>query len=98
MDLSCSRMAAACRPAPPRRLAMSPDRLIYMANQIGKFFQSQGPDKVVAGPAEHIRRFCDPRMARAMSSPPAAGGAGLDAQVRAAIAAPKRATSLPPAS
>jgi hypothetical protein len=28
---------------------MSPDRLIYMANQIGKFFQSQGHDKAVPG-------------------------------------------------
>ena len=36
---------------------MSPDRLIYMANQIGKFFQSQGHDKAVPGIAEHIRKF-----------------------------------------
>ena len=28
---------------------MSPDRLIYMANQIGQFFQSQGHDKAVPG-------------------------------------------------
>ena len=28
---------------------MSPDRLVYMANQIGKFFQSQGTDKARAG-------------------------------------------------
>jgi len=33
---------------------MSADRLIYMANQIGKFFQSQGHDKAVSGTAEHI--------------------------------------------
>ena len=37
-----------------KRLSMSPDRLIYMANQIGKFFQSQGHDKAVPGIAEHI--------------------------------------------
>jgi hypothetical protein len=36
---------------------MSPDRLIYMANQIGKFFHSQGHDKAVPGIAEHIRKF-----------------------------------------
>jgi formate dehydrogenase subunit delta len=34
---------------------MSPDRLIYMANQIGKFFQSQGQDKAVPGIADHIK-------------------------------------------
>ena len=35
---------------------MSPDRLIYMANQIGTFFGSQGHDKAVPGIAEHIRK------------------------------------------
>ena len=38
---------------------MSPDRLIHMANQIGKFFQSQGHDKAVPGITEHIRKFWD---------------------------------------
>ena len=33
---------------------MSPDKLVHMANQIGKFFTSQGPDKAAAGIAEHI--------------------------------------------
>jgi formate dehydrogenase subunit delta len=36
---------------------MSPDRLIYMANQIGSFFKSQGHDKAVPGMAEHIGKF-----------------------------------------
>ena len=40
----------------------SPDRLVYMANQIGKFFASQGRDKAVPGIADHIRKFWDPRM------------------------------------
>ena len=31
---------------------MSPDRLIHMANQIGKFFASQGHGKAAAGIAE----------------------------------------------
>ena len=31
---------------------MSPDKLIYMANQIGKFFAHQGGDKAVAGIAD----------------------------------------------
>jgi formate dehydrogenase subunit delta len=72
---------------------MSPDRLIYMANQIGKFFQSQGPDKAVGGIAEHIRKFWDPRMREAIFAHLDAGGAGLDPNVRTAIAALKAASA-----
>ncbi len=57
---------------------MSPDRLVYMANQIGKFFDSQGRDKAVPGIAEHIRKFWDPRMRTAIFAHLDAGGAGLD--------------------
>ena len=46
---------------------MSPDRVIYMASQIGKFFQSQGHDKAVPGIAEHIRQFWNPRMCSAIA-------------------------------
>ena len=38
----------------------SPERLIYMANQIGWFFRSQGHDLAVAGVADHIKKFWDP--------------------------------------
>ena len=68
---------------------MSPDRLIYMANQIGKFFQSQGPDKAVPGIAEHIRKFWDPRMRSAILAHLDAGGTGLDPDVMKAIEALK---------
>ena len=44
---------------------MSPDRLVYMANQIGKFFEVQRADEVVPGIANHIRKFWDPRMREA---------------------------------
>jgi len=54
---------------------MSPDRLIYMANQIGKFFQFQGHDKAVPGIAEHIRKFWDPRMRATISAHLDTGGA-----------------------
>jgi formate dehydrogenase subunit delta len=70
---------------------MSPDRLIYMANQIGKFFDSQGHDKAVPGIAEHIRKFWDPRMRSAILAHLDAGGTGLDPDVRAAIEALKQA-------
>ena len=64
---------------------MSPDRLIYMANQIGKFFQFQGHDKAVPGIAEHIRKFWDPRMRKQIFAHLDAGGAGLDHEVRQAL-------------
>ena len=65
---------------------MSPDRLIYMANQIGKFFGSQGHDKAVPGIAEHIRKFWEPRMRTAVLAHLDAGGSGLDPDVRDAVA------------
>jgi formate dehydrogenase subunit delta len=64
---------------------MSPDRLVYMANQIGKFFASQGPDEAVAGTADHIEKFWDPRMRAAILAHVEAGGAGLEPLVRQAI-------------
>lgn len=73
---------------------MSPDRLIYMANQIGKFFQSQGHGKAVPGIAEHIRKFWDPRMRTAILAHLDAGGAGLDPDVRDAVATLKKAESI----
>ena len=61
---------------------MSPDRLVYMANQIGKFFESQRADEVVPGIANHIKKFWDPRMRDAIFAYMDAGGEGIDAPVR----------------
>ncbi|MBI3899329.1 MAG: formate dehydrogenase subunit delta [Gammaproteobacteria bacterium] len=46
---------------------MNVEHLVTMANQIGAFFESQ-PDRneAVAGVADHLRRFWDPRMRRAI--------------------------------
>lgn len=41
---------------------MSPDKLAYMANQIGKFFAHQKHDQAVASILDHIEKFWDPRM------------------------------------
>jgi len=41
---------------------MSPDKLAYMANQIGKFFAHKPHDTAVAAIADHIHKFWDPRM------------------------------------
>ena len=74
---------------------MSPDRLIYMANQIGKFFESQGQDKAVPGIADHIRKFWDPRMRTKIFAHLDAGGTGLDPDVREALATLKSAAMKP---
>lgn len=64
---------------------MQIDRLVYMANQIGKFFEYQKKNEVVPGIANHIRKFWDPRMRRAIYAYVESGGQGLDAPVREAI-------------
>jgi formate dehydrogenase subunit delta len=70
---------------------MSPDRLIYMANQIGAFFRSQGHDRAVPGIANHIQKFWDPRMRSAIFAHLDAGGAGLDPNVLEALETLKNA-------
>ena len=41
---------------------MSPEKLAYMANQIGRFFAHKKHDEAVAAIADHLDRFWDPRM------------------------------------
>lgn len=61
------------------------DKLVYMANQIGAFFKSQDMDTASARIAEHITKFWDPRMRRAIVAHLDAGGAGLDPAARQAV-------------
>jgi formate dehydrogenase subunit delta len=61
-----------------------------MANQIGKFFAHQGEEKAVAGIANHIARFWDPRMRAAIFKHLDAGGGGLDPFTRKAVASLKQ--------
>jgi formate dehydrogenase subunit delta len=63
----------------------SPDKLVYMANQIGKFFASQGGAQATAGIANHLEKFWDPRMRLAIFAHLEAGGAGLEPLVRQAV-------------
>jgi len=65
---------------------MSPDKLVYMANQIGKFFAHEGEEKAIASVAEHIAKFWDPRMRTAIFAHLDSGGAGLDPIPREAVA------------
>lgn len=52
-------------------------KLIRMANQIGIFFESKPHDLGVAGVAEHINKFWEPRMRRQFFEAVDAGGKGL---------------------
>ncbi|HMO68373.1 MAG TPA: formate dehydrogenase subunit delta [Novosphingobium sp.] len=54
---------------------MDTARLIHMANQIARNLAVQGEDAAVAGTAQHIRDFWDPRMKAAIL---AADRSGLD--------------------
>lgn len=53
------------------------EKLIYMANQISKFFESKPEAEGVAGIAAHINDFWEPRMRRQLFQIIEAGGAGL---------------------
>jgi formate dehydrogenase subunit delta len=64
---------------------MSHDKLAYMANQIGRFFESQKPDLAVAGIEDHILKFWDPRMRKAIVAQLTEGSIELDPPVRQAI-------------
>ena len=64
---------------------MRAEKLVTMANQIGTFFSSQGPDQAVAGIADHLRRFWEPRMRAAILEHLRAGGEGLQPDVRLAL-------------
>jgi formate dehydrogenase subunit delta len=65
---------------------MSPDRLVYMANQIGKFFASQGEDRAVDEIALHLKKYWDPSMRTAIVAKLRDGDAeGLDALPRRAV-------------
>lgn len=61
------------------------NKLVHMANQIGQFFGPQPEEKAVAGIADHIRRFWEPRMRAAIQKHLEAGGAGLDPRVQKAL-------------
>ena len=63
----------------------APEKLIYMANQIGAFFKAQDTDTASAKIAEHLKRYWDPRMRRAIVAHLDAGGAGLEPAVRQAV-------------
>ena len=64
---------------------MSPDKLAYMANQIGRFFAHQPPDQAVASTEHHLLQFWDPRMRRAIKQQLHSPVITLDPLVRQAV-------------
>jgi formate dehydrogenase subunit delta len=69
-------------------------KLVMMANQIGRFFAPQRGSDPVAGIADHLKKFWDPRMRAAIVAHLEAGGAGLDEPVRAAVGRLKEEVAL----
>jgi formate dehydrogenase subunit delta len=61
------------------------DKLVMMANQIGKFFESQREERRVPGIADHIHKFWEPRMRDKIFAHLDAGGADIDPVVREAL-------------
>jgi formate dehydrogenase subunit delta len=66
--------------------AARPDRLIYMANQIARFFTAQ-PQDAAAATANHLRSFWAPEMRSELGAWVAGGGDGLDPVALAAVRA-----------
>ena len=64
---------------------MSPDKLVYMANQIGRFFARQGFDRSVDAIVDHLAKFWDPRMRAGILAHLDTGGGNLDPAVREAV-------------
>jgi formate dehydrogenase subunit delta len=62
------------------------DRLVYMANQIGREFASQRPHDAVDATWDHLWHFWDPRMRTMIVAHLHEGGAGLSEIARAAVA------------
>ncbi len=52
--------------------------LVRMANDIEKFFKVQGEERAVAGIADHVKKFWEPRMKAQIFAHLDEGGAGLD--------------------
>jgi formate dehydrogenase subunit delta len=69
---------------------MQTEVTVRMANQISDFFKSYGEKEAVAGIAEHINKFWEPRMRRDFFALVDQGGDGLSELVKKAAASIKR--------
>ena len=64
--------------------------MVRMANQIAAFFNGAGHEQAVKDSAEHINKFWEPRMRRALIAYLDQGGKDLDQTIRDAAALIKR--------
>ena len=64
---------------------MKAERLVHMANQIADFFGSYPHEQAVAGVADHLHKFWDPRMRKQIIEYVGTDGAGLRDIALAAI-------------
>lgn len=66
---------------------MDIDNLVHMANRIGEFFETMPEREEACNEiAQHLRKFWEPRMRRALLAHMEAGGAGLLPIVQDAVA------------
>lgn len=60
-------------------------KLVYMANQIATFFNSQSDDHAIGEIANHIAKFWDPRMRAKIFAYVGDGGTGLLPRAQSAV-------------
>lgn len=63
---------------------MKRDKIVHQVNQIAAYFAAYGHEEAVAGTADHIRRFWDPRKRAQLAEILTQGGEGLDPIAREA--------------
>lgn len=73
----------------------TPDRLIYMVNQIARELASQHPREAGQATYDHIWHFWDPRMRGMILDHLSAGGEGLSDVARDALERLKRSSGEP---
>jgi formate dehydrogenase subunit delta len=56
---------------------MESENMVHMANQIALFFAGYPREDAIAGVADHLRKFWEPRMRQQIVEYAAQGGAGL---------------------
>lgn len=76
--------------SPEHETRTGKDKLVYMANQIGRFFETMPPAEAAEGVAKHINDFWEPRMRRQFFEIVDAGGEGLSPLVAEAAGKVRR--------
>jgi len=64
---------------------VKPEHMVHMANQIARFFSAYPHDEAVAGVADHIKKFWEPRMRTQLFDFVNAKGEGLEPLVLDAV-------------